>query len=75
MLCKNTYICVPFQCEKNVCFNYREFDLENDLVGMPHTWYLLGQSFMQGWNFVGESLARWVRKNEKEMCRFAEDMS
>ncbi len=31
---------------KNACLNYREFDLEGDLVGVPHTWYLFGQSFI-----------------------------
>ncbi len=31
---------------KNACLNYREFDLECDLVGVPHTWYLSAQSFI-----------------------------
>ncbi len=31
---------------KNACLNYRTFDLEGDLVGVPHTWYLSGQSFI-----------------------------
>ncbi len=26
---------------KNSCLNYREFDLQGDLVGVPHTWYLM----------------------------------
>ncbi len=30
----------------NVFFNYREFDLEGDLVGVPYTWYLSAQSFI-----------------------------
>ncbi len=46
ILCKNTCIFVPFYCEKNACLNYREFDLEGDLVGVPHTWYLSAQSFI-----------------------------
>ncbi len=25
---------------KNACLNYREFDLEGDLVGVPHAYYL-----------------------------------
>ncbi len=29
---------------KNACLNYRDFDLEGDLVGVPHTWYLSAQS-------------------------------
>ncbi len=32
---------------KNACLNYREFDLEGDPVGVPHTWYLLTQSFIR----------------------------
>ncbi len=31
----------------NACLNYREFDLEGDLVGVPHTWYLSAQSFIR----------------------------
>ncbi len=30
-------------CEKNACLKYCEFDLEDDLGGVPHTWYLSGQ--------------------------------
>ncbi len=32
---------------KNACLNYREFDLEGDLVGVPHTWYLSTQFFIK----------------------------
>ncbi len=31
---------------KNAYLNYREFDLEGDLVGVPHAWYLSTQSFI-----------------------------
>ncbi len=31
---------------KNACLNYCEFDLEGDLVGVPHTWNLLAQPFI-----------------------------
>ncbi len=31
---------------KKACVNYREFDLEGDLVGGPHTWYVSAQSFI-----------------------------
>ncbi len=31
---------------KNACLNYRELDLEGDLVGVPHTWNLSAQSFI-----------------------------
>ncbi len=32
---------------KNACLNYREFDLEGDLVGVPHTWCLSAQYFIR----------------------------
>ncbi len=32
---------------KNACLNYRDFDLEGDLVGVPYTWYLSAQSFIR----------------------------
>ncbi len=32
---------------KNACLNYREFDLEDDLVGVPHTLDLSAQSFIR----------------------------
>ncbi len=32
---------------KNACLNYREFDLEGDLVGASYTWYLSAQSFIR----------------------------
>ncbi len=31
---------------QHACLNYREFDLEGDFVGVPHTWYLSAQSFI-----------------------------
>ncbi len=40
------YIYEKKTCEKNTCLNYREFDLEVDLVGIPHKWNLLAQSFI-----------------------------
>ncbi len=36
-----------FLVSKKACLNYREFDLEGDLVGVPHTWYLSAQSFIR----------------------------
>ncbi len=36
----------------NVFFNYREFDLEGDLVGVPYTRYLSSQSFIILLNFI-----------------------
>ncbi len=61
---------------KNACLNYREFDLKDNLVGVPHTWYLSAQSFITLWKAclkrVGNGGYEWV---EKEMCRFAVDMS
>ncbi len=58
---------------KNACLNYREFDLEGDLVGVPHTWYLSAQSFIRLLKLVWREYdIEWV---EKEMRRFAVDMS
>ncbi len=31
---------------KRACLNYREVDLEDGLVGVPHTWFLSAQSFI-----------------------------
>ncbi len=39
------YMC-SFLVLKTAVLNYREFDLESDLVGVPHTWYLSAQSFI-----------------------------
>ncbi len=36
-----------FSVTKKTVLNYREFDLEGDLVGVPHTWYLSAQSFIK----------------------------
>ncbi len=42
-----THVCVfLFNMKKTGGWNYREFDLEGDLVGVPHTWYLSAQSFI-----------------------------
>ncbi len=41
------HMCIcSFLVWKNECLNYREFDLEGDLVGVPHTWYLSAQPFI-----------------------------
>ncbi len=42
---EHMYIC-SFLVLKNACLNYREFDLEGDLVGVSHVWYLSTQSFI-----------------------------
>ncbi len=44
-------MCSFFSVE-NACLNYHEFDLEGDLVGVPHTWYLSAQSFITLIKFV-----------------------
>ncbi len=37
---KRTHIYVfLFSVKKSACLNYREFDFEGVLVGVPHTWY------------------------------------
>ncbi len=54
---------------KNAGLNYREFDLEGDLVGVPHIWYYYTiKTYLKR---VGHCGYEWV---EKEMGRFAEDM-
>ncbi len=40
------YMC-SFLVWKYGCFNNLEFDIEGDLVGVPHTCYLSGQSFIE----------------------------
>ncbi len=42
-----THIYVFLFSVKKRCLNYREFDLEGDLVGVPHTWYLSAQPFIR----------------------------
>ncbi len=64
----NTYICVPFKCEKNACFNYREFDLECDLEGVPHKWYLSGQSFITQLQLVWRELDTVAMNNCIKKC-------
>ncbi len=71
---------------KNACLNYREFDLEGDLDGVPHTWYLSAQSFitllkfvwreydtvaMNEWKKKWVGLQRtWVSERTVVLCRF-----
>ncbi len=43
----NTHINVFLFGVKNTCLNYREFDLEGNLVGVPHTWYLSDPSVIK----------------------------
>ncbi len=47
-----THVYVFLFSVKNARVNYREFDLEGDLMGVPHTWYLLAQSFTTPSKFV-----------------------
>ncbi len=35
-----------FFVQKNACLKYREFDLDDDPVGVPHTWNLSVQPFI-----------------------------
>ncbi len=60
-----THVCVSFQCEKNARFNYREFDLEGDLVGEPHTQYLSGQSFITRLGLITRELDMAALDNRK----------
>ncbi len=60
---------------KNASLNYRKFDLEGNLVGVPYMVYI-GPVFHNTnktcLKTVGHCGYEWV---EKEMGRFAEDMS
>ncbi len=52
---------------KDACLNYREFDLEGDPVGVPHTWYLSAQSFIRLLKLVWReydivSMNEWKKK-------------
>ncbi len=68
------YMC-SFLVWKNACLYYREFDLEGDLVGVPHIYRPSLSSIFTiktYLNRVGHCGYEWM---EKEMGRFAEDMS
>ncbi len=41
-----THVYVFLFSVKNACLNNREFDLDGDLVGVPHTWYISAQCFI-----------------------------
>ncbi len=53
---------------KNACFNYRECDLEGDLLGVPHTWYLLAQSFITLLKLVWREQGIATMKELKKKC-------
>ncbi len=60
---------------KNACLNSREFDLEGDLVGTPYIVFIgpvFHNTVKTCLKIVGYGGREWV---EKEVCRFAEDMS
>ncbi len=53
---------------KNACFNYREFNLEGDLVGVPHTWYLSAQSFIRLLKLVWSEYDIVAMNERKKKC-------
>ncbi len=53
---------------KNACLDYREFDLEGDLVGVPHTWYLSAQSFTRLLKLVWREYDIVVMNEWKKKC-------
>ncbi len=61
---------------KNACLNYREFDLKGDIIKVTPYMEFIGPAFHNTnktcLKRVGHCGYEWV---EKEMCRFAEDMS
>ncbi len=56
-------MCVPLNYENNPRFSYREFNLERDLVVVPHTWYLSGQFFTTRLKLVGRELDMMAMNN------------
>ncbi len=71
------YMC-SFLVWKTRCFSFREFYFECDLVGVRHTWYLSGQSFITRLQLVWKDLVRrnlnnCVRKRTVYQC-VSEDM-
>ncbi len=53
---------------KSTCFNYRDFDLEDDLVGVSHTWYLSGQSIIALLKLVWRELNMMSMNYWKKKC-------
>ncbi len=53
---------------KNSCLNYREFDLEGDLVGVPHAWYLSVQSFIRLLQLVWREYGIVAMNEWKKKC-------
>ncbi len=63
---EHMYMC-SFLVWKNAWLNYREFDLQGDLVGVPHTWFLSALSFItllklvwREWDMV--AMNEWKKK-------------
>ncbi len=57
-----------FSVKKNACLNYREFDPEGDLVGVPHTWYLSAQSFIRLLKLVWREYDTVAMNEWKKKC-------
>ncbi len=53
---------------KNACLNYREFDFEGDLVGVPHTWYLSALSFIRPLKLVWREYGIVAMNEWKKKC-------
>ncbi len=53
---------------KNACLNYREFDLEGDLVGVPHEWYLSAQPFITRIKLVWREYDIVAKNEWKKKC-------
>ncbi len=55
--------------EKNYEFSYREFDLKDDLEGVPRTWYLPNQSFITLLKLVWRELDMVAMNNWRKKKR------
>ncbi len=61
---------------KNAGLNYREFDLEDDLVGVTLNMDFIGPVFHYTTKTCLKKVGNFAYElEEKEMCRFAEDMN
>ncbi len=63
-----THVYVFLFSVENACLNYREFDLEGDLVGVPRSWYISAQSFISLLKFVWREYDIVAMNEWKKKC-------
>ncbi len=64
---EHMYMC-SFLVWKKSCLNYREFDLEDDLVGVPNAWNSSVQSFITLFKLVWREYDIVAMNEWKEKC-------